>query len=380
MLKVLYIVSTLERSGPIVALYNIVKYLDRSATDPVVLTLSPEPDDSMAAAFRALDIPIHSLDLSRREGVTQGPARLRRQVEQIAPHVIQSQGIRSDMLAALFLGGYPRVALLQNYAYADYRMTYGDAKGTVMAFAHLNALRRCDRAIACSHYVADMVKQHGLQRVVTIPNGVDDARFQPLADADKQALRQKLQIPAGSRVVIYVGQLSERKDPETLIRGFLASPAHERMSLLLVGGGPLLARCTELAASHANIRLVGRVTNVLDYLQAADCFVSASHAEGLPNAVLEALACGLPACLSDIPPHREFFDLGRETGGRNIGWLFDTGDAAGLARTLNTMAAADLRPLRSSALELVRRELSASIMARRCETLYRSLAPSDPRP
>jgi glycosyltransferase involved in cell wall biosynthesis len=66
-----------------------------------------------------------------------------------------------------------------------------------------------------------------------------------------------------------------------------------------------LQTAKQLASQYSNISLKGKVIDVDEYLEAADCFVSASLSEGLPNSVIEALAWGLPIILSDIPEHRE---------------------------------------------------------------------------
>ena len=96
----------------------------------------------------------------------------------------------------------------------------------------------------------------------------------------------------------------------------------ETNTLCLLGDGPLLlSACRQLAGNQQNIFLPGLVHNVADYLRAADLFVSASHAEGMPNAVLEALAASLPVILSDIPAHREVLENCSEAG-----WLFAPSD------------------------------------------------------
>src|SRR5690625_7535896 len=82
----------------------------------------------------------------------------------------------------------------------------------------------------------------------------------------------------------------------------------------MLGGGELQSACKALAGQTNNILIKGAVQNVAQYLQASDYFVSCSKAEGLPMAVIEALACGLPCLLSDISPHAEIFKLSDSPG------------------------------------------------------------------
>ena len=68
MKKVLYIISTLQKSGPVNVLYNIVKNLDRTKYVPVILTLSKEPEDSLQNDFEKLNIKFHCLEVSGLKG------------------------------------------------------------------------------------------------------------------------------------------------------------------------------------------------------------------------------------------------------------------------------------------------------------------------
>lgn len=367
-LRVLYVTSTLRRCGPVTVLYNIVKYLDRNEIEPVVLTLSPEPADSMLLAFRELGVTVDSLSLSRVSGFSKGPEMLRLYAKQGVPDIIQSHGIRGDVLSATSLSGFARIALLHSNVDADYCMTYGTIKGKLMAFSHLQALRRINQVVSCSKNLARTLATSGIEHVRVIPNGVDEAKFYPCTEAYKETLREKLGIPVDRRVAVFVGHLTVLKDPETLIRGFLGCEFSSQMLLYLLGDGPLEGRCLDLTQDKSNVRLVGRVSNVIDFLHASDFFASASRTEGLPNAVLEALACGLPICLSDIPGHREFLE-----SESSIGTMFNTGNTTSLSESLSAMYKMDLRSVRTAILGLVHHELSAAQMARRYATLYQSL-------
>ena len=69
-------------------------------------------------------------------------------------------------------------------------------------------------------------------------------------------------------------------------------------------------------------KLIGHVQ---EYLGASNYFISASLAEGLPNSVLEAMACGLPCILSNIPPHVEIHEMNKDSS-----LMFDIKDVKGL--------------------------------------------------
>lgn len=91
------------------------------------------------------------------------------------------------------------------------------------------------------------------------------------------------------------------------------------ITLVILGKGPEAAMLRAMEPDTGKLVMPGQVENVADYLKASDVFISASLGEGLPNTVLEALACGLPPLLSDIPPHREIMQ------GIDWPWFFPAG-------------------------------------------------------
>jgi glycosyltransferase involved in cell wall biosynthesis len=136
-------------------------------------------------------------------------------------------------------------------------------------------------------------------RIVYIANGVDTARFSP--SADKDALRRDLGL-SGGPIFIYAGRLSTVKRLDVLLRAFTglsSKPADSR--LLLVGSGEEYGRLKNVAAElgiSQQVNFIGPVQNVEAYFQASDVFVLPSQSEGLPMALLEAMACGLPCVAS----------------------------------------------------------------------------------
>lgn len=149
------------------------------------------------------------------------------------------------------------------------------------------------------------------RKVVTIPNGVDTARFAP---ADTAAARATLGLSADGLVVGTVGRLDPVKDQAGLIRAFgrLAAEYPEAM-LVIAGDGPRradLQRLVETLGLSARVRLLGERSDVPTVLAALDVFVLPSIAEGMSNTLLEAMASGLPLVASRVGGSPELVEEG----------------------------------------------------------------------
>ena len=149
---------------------------------------------------------------------------------------------------------------------------------------------------------------------LAVPNGVDldrvDALLRALPEKPPPAVR------SGGLRLVNVGRFVEQKNHRFLIDLLAALPAE--MTLTLVGDGPLRPRVLEWAQQLGvadRVRFTGVVPreDVYRELLGADVFVSGSLWEGLPIAVLEAMALRRPVLLSDIGPHREIAEVGDGT-------------------------------------------------------------------
>ena len=131
-----------------------------------------------------------------------------------------------------------------------------------------------------------------------IPNGVDLERFQPVPLPQKRALRSPLGLPDGP-IVIYTGRLEPEKCLDQLIEMWPSVRISQPDALLLIlGTGAEEAKLRQMAGE--GILFLGHVDNVAGYLQASDIFVLPSATEGLSNALLEAMASGLPAIATAV--------------------------------------------------------------------------------
>ena len=361
-MKIIFIISTLKKSGPTNQLYYLIKHLERNCFEPHVITLSLELNQGSAwADFEALGVQLYTLGLSRIKGVFFSKKHLRSLVDRIGPDVIHTQGIRADMLNASTLKDYPSLCTSRNDPFSDYPTKFGKLRGSLMARQHIAAFKELN-VVACSLSIQSQLKAHGIDASV-LQNGVDTVKFQPVSAESKKALRHKLGMPGDALVVLSAGSLIPRKDMSTLIAAFnQAGLAGAR--LVILGDGPQKDALLQQAGEA--VLMPGNVTNISDYLGAADLFVSTALSEGLPNTVLEAMACGLPCVLSDIPPHRELFGDSDEI-------FFDCKDTAALADRLRQLDIAGLVQQGKRSRQISEGHFSSEKMSRAYQEIYKKV-------
>ncbi len=158
-------------------------------------------------------------------------------------------------------------------------------------------------------------QQAGARNVVTIPNGVDSREYYPLPPDRRKLLRQAYGFGVYETVLLFVGRFTRSKGMEILLDAFQSLKKDAKLDnvhLCLAGSGTLQQEASDELLSERRKKDYDERIHVLEpkipaveYYQMADVFVFPSRREGLPNVVLEALACGLPCVLSDISPHLE---------------------------------------------------------------------------
>jgi glycosyltransferase involved in cell wall biosynthesis len=152
-----------------------------------------------------------------------------------------------------------------------------------------------------------------------IERGCDVSVYRPASPAAKAAARGQLGLPIDRRIACFVGSLMQRKGADILIEAWrdVVAKLGDRVLLLCVGptefsgdepaevsrrnafAQGLMATVKDSGLS-SSIAFTGRTSAVPDYLRASDIFVLPSRAEGWPNALVEALATGLPSVLSPL--------------------------------------------------------------------------------
>ncbi len=200
-------------------------------------------------------------------------------------------------------------------------------------------LKRLDAVVTLNAEMEAELRAYGLGHVPTrrIPNGVDLEKYHPAEATKRTAVRRGLGVDGDRVVAVYAGRLTAQKRVDLLLQAWAALPSRHRPQplLLVLGDGPQAAELAGLAQAlgiSGAVRFLGTVAEVAPFLRAADLFVLPSRAEGMSNALLEAMACGLPVVASDVGAARDL--LGQEEGGR----LVPPGDVDALTVALETIA------------------------------------------
>jgi glycosyltransferase involved in cell wall biosynthesis len=203
---------------------------------------------------------------------------------------------------------------------------------SLIGTAHRAMLRHVHACVGISQDLVREFTAGGIPstRVHYVPNGVDTARFTPGADCLNDRRIQTLAAPSRRPLVLYVGVLDQRKNVVWLAEQWLANRGFGTGARLLVVGpqgrddprAEVLGRLRSLATVHPDLLEVRDYhADVTSFYQAADVLVLPSMKEGMPNVVLEAMACGLPCVVARTSGSRELIEEGVN------GFTYAPGDA-----------------------------------------------------
>ena len=208
-------------------------------------------------------------------------------------------------------------------------------------------------------------------KLKTVLNGVNAVQFGDRSPRDQ--IREQFAIPSSARVVGSVGRLDEVKQQDLLLAGVAKlSAEYDDVRVLLVGDGPMRRDLEDLAKSLGlaeRVHFAGFQSAPEHYYAAMDVFALTSRIEGLPLALLEAWASGLPVVCSAVGGIPKLLKHG-ETG-----LLFARGDTGGFTEALRSMFsnASSATTMADAGQTLVREKYSLERMANEYEHHYRAL-------
>jgi phosphatidylinositol alpha-1,6-mannosyltransferase len=283
--------------------------------------------------------------------------------------------------ANAFVGPLARFAGLKSLVKAS--LARDDLLGLgrpVVGRLHRFMLRRVDACVGISKDLVDEFRLGGVSplNIHPVPNGVDTQRFKPAPAEQVPALRASLGLPTEQPIVLYVGVLDLRKNILWLAEQWVEGGGYGTGALLLAVGpqsrddpqGVLRDRLAELARTHPqHFMLHDFHADVAPYYRCADLLVLPSYKEGMPNVVLEAMACSLPCVAARASGSRELIVDG-ETG-----FTYAPDDSEGLATAVQRCLSPEAAGMGVRARRLAEERYSIRAVADRYEALYGQLLP-----
>jgi glycosyltransferase involved in cell wall biosynthesis len=301
-------ITELEVGGAERRLVELATRIDRRQFEPVVYSLGPRPKadcDWLVQELEVAGIQVHFLG---GRSLLHAPAVVR-QLTQLfrvqQPQVVQTFLFHANLIGRIAArrAGVPHVVAGIRVAERHSRWHLRLDRWT----SHL-----VERYVCVSQAVAEFSRTVGRlppQKLVVIPNGVFVPQYSQAAPLDLA----ELGVPAGRRAITHLGRLDRQKRVDWLLRAaelFLPDlPDHD---LLLVGQGPEQGRLERLASRLSirdRVHFVGWRKDVAAILKASDLLVLTSAWEGMPNALLEAMASGLPVVATDVEGVREVLGI-----------------------------------------------------------------------
>jgi teichuronic acid biosynthesis glycosyltransferase TuaC len=299
---------------------------------------------------------------------------IRQEIERFQPQLVHTHTATPDGYAGLLLGrkvGLPIVVSLHGsdinvYPFRDHwtrRLTE-------------RVLAESDAVVAVSHALKEAAEALASPRkeIVVAHTGCDLARFR-FDPKVRDTIRDSLRIPRASIVMVFVGHVVRTKGVDELIQAFLeVEGAVGNLHLIVVGAGEhargLKARA-EREKSDNRVHVVGRRPHreIPGWLSAGDMLVLPSWHEGLPNVVIEAMACERPVVATRVGGIPEAVKDGES------GILIEKGDAGGLAGAIALLARDPARraSMGTAGRRIVERGFSWEANAKRTMEVYKGV-------
>lgn len=302
--------------------------------------------------FRWRDVPMLTADLHRV-------------IDRITPDIIHAGPVQSAAYLAARSGFQPLVTMSWG---SDLLLDAG--RNDAMRRRTRYTLKRTTVLAGDCEAVRDTAAQFGFdpERTVLFPWGVDLQRFSP-------GKAENFRASLGWQDVFVVLSLRSWEPlygVDVLARGFVqaARQAPDLRLLMLSGGSQekAIRQIFEQAGLLDRVHFAGQINqNDLPlYYHAADLYLSASHSDGSSVSLMEALACGLPALVSDIPGNREWL------ADSAAGWLFPDGNAQAVAEGIlhAYRRRNDLQPVRLAARALAEKRADWNVNFQRLLYAY----------
>ena len=306
-LRVTHVITGLGQGGAESVLFRLATYPDQRVRHSIV---SLTDEGVYGARLRNAGVAVHALGMPRGRLTLDGFLALRRLLARERPDAVQTWMYHADLIGGLAarLAGVRALAWGIRNSGAHLQRSSRSARLVLKLCALLSG--RLPAAIVCAaRDSAARHRQYGYRpdRLVVIANGYDLSRYQPDAAAGRR-MRELWQVAEGTPLVGCVARWDPLKDHANLLGAVaaLARGGRDRgLQCVLVGRG-MSPGNADLMALIDNLGLRGRILlagpsdDVPAVMNALDLHVLSSCAEGFPNVVAEAMACGTPCVVTNV--------------------------------------------------------------------------------
>jgi glycosyltransferase involved in cell wall biosynthesis len=328
-MNVLHVISALPVGGVENQLCLVLKRYDMARVFPCVCSLSDKGE--VGREIEASGIEVVSLDKLRHGFDWSIVKDLMRVIRQRDIQVVRTHQYHANLYGRLaaWLCRVPCIVPSIHNVYTRDRKIHRRVLNNLLG-------RVSDRVIAVSEAVKDDIVAYdrlSADKITVLYNGVEENRF---AGVDATEARSAFRIPADAIVVGTVGRLMHQKGQKYLVESMSVVLKEFPLTvLLIVGDGPAGNELRELAKQRGienRVIFTGSRKDVPAMLAAMDIFVFPSLWEGLPNALIEAMAAGKTIIATDIKPNREV--MGPEHAGVFVPCEDSAAIAAGIRQLL----------------------------------------------
>ena len=343
-LRVLWVTTNAERDGPGRVLSAVLRNWPRTDAVSVCSLRKVAPESQVELPAH---IPIETLDM-RGAWDARAASRLLKRCRTSRPDIVHTQLSRADWLGRTVAAslGIPVVSTIHNLHSRSYA---ADAAWPAARLGlTLDRLTRplTDRFVSVSQAIGKDLIARGApaDRVVVIPNGLDlDRRPPDVGALSRRQIRAAWGIGEDELVVGTVARLAPQKDTASLVAAAREVVArNSRVRFVQIGGGPLapaVRQQIESAGLTGRFHQIEKVAEPMALLPGMDIFALASLWEGLPLALLEAMASGLPSVATRVSGNEEVIEDGRS------GILVPARDPGAMANAILELAANPARRL-----------------------------------
>lgn len=298
-INLLHIYQNSKIGGVQQQLLSILKEYDREIITPTFCCFAPKGE--IGIEIEKLGIDLVALNRSRYNKFSPGILMdLYKLVKKKNIHIIRTHRYRANLygrLAAWFAGSPVIIASVHDNYRTDRRL------GRRIINRILSKIT--DRMVAVSEAIKnDIIKYDNIEpsKILVIPNGIDTKKFDP--ERKFINVREELSIKTDDIVVGFIGRLVPAKGLEYLIDAVLhLKDKYKKLKLIIIGNGSIindLKDNTRKNKVHKHVIFTGERRDIPDILSCIDIFVMPSVAEGLPNALLEAMAMGKPVVATKV--------------------------------------------------------------------------------